>query len=112
MAKKALVKLNGVAAGILQNEGGTYEFTYLSSYLASENALPVSYTLPLRSQPYQSQILHPFFDGLIPEGWLLNLAVDYFKIKQSDRYGLLMAYGADTIGAVSVHPIAETDEIE
>ncbi|MCW3081692.1 HipA N-terminal domain-containing protein [Segetibacter sp.] len=35
---------------------------------------PVSLTLPLKDQPYTSNVMFPFFDGLIPEGWLLDIA--------------------------------------
>jgi len=47
-------------------------------------------------------VLFPFFDGLIPEGWLLNIAVHNWKIKPYDRFGLLMTLCKDCIGCVSV----------
>jgi serine/threonine-protein kinase HipA len=62
-------------------------------------------TLPLKEQPYTSKILFPFFDGLIPEGWLLDIAQNNWKLNPRDRMGLLMACCKDCIGAVSVHPI-------
>jgi serine/threonine-protein kinase HipA len=52
--------------------------------------------------------LFPFFDGLIPEGWLLNIASESWKINKLDRMGLLLACCQNTIGAVSVHPINES----
>ncbi|WP_264898916.1 HipA N-terminal domain-containing protein [Sediminibacterium sp. TEGAF015] len=42
----------------------------------------VSFTMPVRKQPYISKRLFPFFDGLIPEGWLLNIASESWKINQ------------------------------
>jgi serine/threonine-protein kinase HipA len=65
----------------------------------------ISLTLPLKEQPYTSKILFPFFDGLIPEGWLLNIAQNNWKLNPRDRMGLLMACCKDCIGAVSVHPL-------
>ena len=47
-------------------------------------------------------------DGLIPEGWLLNIASESWKINKLDRMGLLLACCQNTIGAVSVHPINES----
>jgi HipA-like protein len=41
---------------------------------AQPDARPVSLTLPIREAPYLSRVLFPFFDGLIPEGWLLDIA--------------------------------------
>ena len=48
------------------------------------------------------------FDGLIPEGWLLNIAENNWKINQRDRMSLLLACCKDCIGAVSV--ISEEEE--
>ncbi|WP_243832670.1 HipA N-terminal domain-containing protein [Myroides indicus] len=47
--------------------------------------------MPVGKHGYQSKRLFPFFDGLIPEGWLLNIATDSWKINQNDRMGLLLA---------------------
>jgi serine/threonine-protein kinase HipA len=51
------------------------------------------------------EFLFPFFDGLIPEGWLLDIAQNNWKLNPRDRMGLLMACCKDCIGAVSVHPL-------
>jgi serine/threonine-protein kinase HipA len=48
--------------------------------------------------------LFPFFDGLIPEGWLLDIAVDHWKVKANDRFELLLTTCRDSIGAVTVEP--------
>ena len=60
-------------AGLIQETDEGYCFAYDSDYLASENATAVSLTLPLRAEAYTSRTLFPFFDGLIPEGWLLGV---------------------------------------
>lgn len=59
-------------AGIISETSSGFTFEYDTAYLGSENALPVSITLPLRQEAYESKTLFSFFDGLIPEGWLLN----------------------------------------
>ena len=66
---------------------------------------PISLTLPLQEKPFTSKILFPFFDGLIPEGWLLDIAQNNWKLNPRDRMGLLIACCKDCIGAVSVHPL-------
>ncbi len=104
MIKKAEVKMHGKLAGLLtQNENG-YTFEYDAAYLQNE-APPVSLTLPITSQPYVSNIIFPFFDGLIPEGWLLDIVQKNWKLNPRDRMGLLLACCKDCIGAVSIHPV-------
>jgi len=86
---------------ISENEQG-YFFQYNEEYLNQENPQPVSLTLPLKKQAYHSKTLFSFFDGLIPEGWLLDIAERNWKINYRDRMGLLLTCCNDCIGAVSV----------
>ena len=65
----------------------------------------MSATLPLRQEAYLSPTLFPFFDGLIPEGWLLDVAAENWKLDPRDRMGLLLACCRDCIGAVRVLPV-------
>ncbi len=96
-----------VAGQLWQDEEG-YHFQYLSGYLQSE-AEPVSLTLPLIKEVYHSPTLFSFFDGLIPEGWLLDIAEDTWKINPRDRMGLLLACCKDCIGAVSIQSRKEEE---
>lgn len=66
-------------AGIISEEEDEYVFMYEAAYLKN-NHLPVSLTLPLMEAPYKSKMLFPFFDGLIPEGWLLDIAIQNWKL--------------------------------
>lgn len=103
--RKAEVKyLDRTAGWLVQDEEG-YHFLYDQAYLQSENPKPVSLTLPLQAAEYSSKTMFPFFDGLIPEGWLLEVAERNWKINPRDRMGLLMNCCADCIGAVNVHPV-------
>jgi len=77
-------------------------FLYDSGYLVNSESEPVSLTLPKRKEPYISKMMFPFFDGLIPEGWLLDIAEKNWKIDARDRMGLLLACCRDCIGAVSI----------
>lgn len=103
--KQANVFLNDMLAGILTEDDMGYEFRYDSDFLKSESAVAVSLTLPLTSEPYRSNVLFPFFDGLIPEGWLLDIAEQSWKISARDRFSLLLACCKDCIGNVSIIPI-------
>lgn len=93
-------------AGELWQDDEGYHFCYDAAFLSAPDAEAVSLTLPLQTEAYRSNILFPFFDGLIPEGWLLDVAQRNWKLNPRDRMGLLLACCKDCIGAVSVHPIA------
>ena len=72
--KQATVYLRGERAGILTEDENGYTFQYDGGFLTSEKAEAISLTLPLTDRPYRDKVLFPFFDGLIPEGWLLDIA--------------------------------------
>lgn len=100
--RTAYIYVRDVYAGMLEETDSGYSFTYDEDYLNSDAATPVSLTLPLNSEPYKSQVLFPFFDGLIPEGWLLDIVSRNWKINESDRFGLLLVACKDGIGNVSI----------
>ena len=110
--KQAKVFISTTLAGILTEDEAGCEFKYLPEYLASESAITVSLTLPLSDKPYREKVLFPFFDGLIPEGWLLDIAEQSWKISARDRFSLLLACCKDCIGNVSVTPIEESEVID
>ena len=109
--RKANIYMHGAKAGVLwQNEDG-YHFAYEEQYIILPNAKPISVILPLQTDVFQSSTLFPFFDGLIPEGWLLDIAENTWKISPRDRMGLLLACCHDCIGAVSIQPDLQNDDI-
>lgn len=101
--RRAEVALHGVLAGQLTEEspGGGCRFTYASGY----SGPPVSLTMPVRAAPYEFETFPPFFDGLLPEGPQLEALVRQKKLDRDDRFGQLMAVGADTVGAVTVREV-------
>lgn len=107
--KKAAIYFRDVQAGILTEDENGYTFQYIQEYLDYDEAKAISLTLPLTDKPYRENVLFPFFDGLIPEGWLLDIAENNWKISARDRMSLLLACCKDCIGAVSVVPIKEED---
>lgn len=104
MRKAAIHYCNRLAGILTENDAG-YEFIYEDEYLARDDAKPVSLTLSLQTQPFKSNVLFPCFDGLIPEGWLLDVAAQNWKLNPRDRMGLLLACCKDCIGALSVVPL-------
>lgn len=108
--KRAKVYLHDRLAGRLVEDENGFTFTYDADYQALPDAAAISLTLPLTEKAYRDTVLFPFFDGLIPEGWLLDIAERSWKINQRDRMSLLLACCKDCIGAVSVVPDEETEE--
>ena len=104
--RQAEIYRKGMLAGILTEEGGEYRFCYDEGYLKGEDAQPVSLTLPLQTEAYVSPVLFPFFDGLIPEGWLLDVALRNTDISILDRMSLLLLCCKDCIGSISVVSIS------
>ena len=100
--KRGRVLIDDQFAGMIEEREGLCIFTYDKAYREKEGAKPVSLTLPLRSEPYEEKTMIPFFDGLIPEGWLLNILTANWKIDPKDRMRLLLLACKDCIGNVSI----------
>lgn len=109
MSKTGKVFYGDLLAGFITESDTGYRFLYDTAYLADGSAKPISLTMPLRKEGYYSTTLFAFFDGLIPEGWLLDIAKDHWKVKGNDRFELLLLTCGDAIGAVSVVPENETE---
>lgn len=107
MNRKGKVFFEDTFVGVLVEDENGYTFEYDESYIQQSNQ-PVSLTLPINKSVFKSKTMFPFFDGLIPEGWLLNLAVENWKLDPRDRMGLLLAVCKDCIGAVSIIPVEES----
>ena len=103
--RQAEIYRKDILAGVLAEDGGEYRFRYEEEYLARKDAHPVSLTLPLQTEAFVSPVLFPFFDGLIPEGWLLDVAIRNTDISILDRMSLLLLCCKECIGAISVVPL-------
>lgn len=97
-------------AGIItETNEGDYVFQYDQKYIEEHPDWFITFTMPVTEKPYSDKRLFSFFEGLIPEGWLLDIASESWKINRNDRMGLLLACCQNCIGAVSVHPIPFED---
>jgi serine/threonine-protein kinase HipA len=100
--KQGIVYKKNIAAGIVWEDENGYSFQYNAAYLQNKQYDAVSKTLPLRAEVFTSQTMWPFFDGLIPEGWLLEIAIENWKLDRRDRMTLLLTLCQDCIGDVSI----------
>jgi serine/threonine-protein kinase HipA len=109
--RKARILYNNTLSGVLtETDDGEYIFQYDQKYMEQYPTQFITFTIPVRQEPYRDNRLFPFFEGLIPEGWLLDIASKNWKINRNDRMGLLLACCQNCIGAVSVHPINLNDD--
>lgn len=105
--RTAYVYVRDTFAGTLKETDFGYSFAYDSAYLMQDGAAAVSLTLPVRTEEYTSKTLFSFFDGLIPEGWLLSVVSRNWKINIRDRFGLLLVACKDPIGNVCIKEVRE-----
>ncbi len=105
--RTAYVYVRETFAGVLKETDEGYSFVYDQKYLESPNSTNVSLTLPKQKEEYTSKTLFAFFDGLIPEGWLLNVVTHNWKLNPSDRFGILLVACKDPIGNVSIRGVKE-----
>jgi serine/threonine-protein kinase HipA len=104
--RQVQVHYGDTLAGILSDtDEGEYQFQYTPEYVAQHPGQFLTFSMPVRTEPYTSKRLFPFFEGLIPEGWLLEIATASWKIDRKDRMGLLMVCCRNCIGAVSITPL-------
>lgn len=100
--RKGKVFFRDFLAGHIYEDENGYVFLYDSNYLKDLNMPAISFTLPKQTAAFSSKVLFPFFDGLIPEGWLLGITHAVWKLEHKDRFGILLAVCNDCIGAVSI----------
>ena len=100
--KRGFVYKKNILAGVVWEDENGYNFQYNESYLEKPEYDVVSRTLPLRKEVFTSSNMLPFFDGLIPEGWLLEVAIENWKLNRSDRMNLLLTLCEDCIGDISI----------
>lgn len=101
--RQAEIYYKDTLAGMLtETDDGEYVFQYAEEYVKSYPGQFINFSMPVTSKPYISNRLFPFFEGLIPEGWLLEIASKNWKLNPNDRMGLLLACCQNCIGAVHV----------
>jgi serine/threonine-protein kinase HipA len=99
---KAQILVHNIKAGILEQlKGGKYKFSYHADYQGE----PVSLTMPLSNRIYKFNKFPPFFEGLLPEGIMLEGLLRKCKIDSNDYLRQLITVGQDVVGAVTIEEI-------
>ncbi len=100
--RKACVSVNDIKAGTLEElKEGKYKFTYFDNY----HGAPVSLTMPLTEKMYDFDAFPPFFEGLLPEGNMLEALLRKYKLDRNDYLGQLLIVGQDVVGAVTIEEL-------
>jgi serine/threonine-protein kinase HipA len=101
--KKAKIYMGKTLAGYLEEieRGKNYLFRYEPEYAG----LPVSMTMPTVQKEYSFETFPSFFDGVLPEGIMLEALLRQRKLDKNDLFGQLIAVGKDLVGAVSVEGV-------
>ncbi|MFC1628687.1 HipA N-terminal domain-containing protein [Gemmatimonadota bacterium] len=98
--RRVAVLMHGIPAGVLEEseDRKTYRFEYYADY----SGPPISLTMPVKEKTFEYDHLPPFFDGLLPEGSLLDALLVQKKLDAKDYLGQLLIVGQDPVGAVTV----------
>lgn len=107
--KRGKVYIKDVFCGIITESEEGYTFEYDKAYLNMDGATALSPTMPLTDEAYVKEMMFPVFDGLIPEGWLLDIAQSSWKIDARDRMSLLLACCKDCIGDIGVIELKDNE---
>lgn len=109
--RKARILVHGEPAGVLEEiePGRHYRFSYYDEYPGP----PASLTLPLGIRVHDFDRFPPFFEGLLPEGVMLEALLKRGKIDADDYFSQLVMVGADLVGAVTLEVLlAERAEVD
>lgn len=96
------VFMNGRRVGTLSRAAnGAIDFRYAEAWLAWENAIPVSLSLPLREDRYVGAPVMAVFDNLLPDAEPIRRRVaERVGASGIDAHSLLAALGQDCVGAL------------
>ncbi len=102
MMRKAQIFVHDRKAGILEEiKGRHYQFFYDPNY----DGPSVSLTMPIEKKCYEFDEFPPFFEGLLPEGGMLEALLKKYKIDRNDYFSQLMRVGQDVVGSVTIEQL-------
>ena len=101
MAHELHVWLFTDRVGTLALLDGRLSFSYTPGWLAQSDAVPLSASLPLQTEPFEDRKARPFFAGLLPEGQMRRLIAQQFQVSGQNDFALLDRIGGECAGAVT-----------
>lgn len=103
------VYLDGTFAGVItQSNAGRIDFRYDEDYRRSDDAVPLSLSMPLTTASHSPRVIQAFLWGLLPDrSETLERWGREFQVSSNNPVGLLSHMGADAAGAVQILPPGE-----
>jgi serine/threonine-protein kinase HipA len=103
------VYLNADLVGVwLKEASGAIVFRYDPSWVAREDAVPISLSLPLREDAFKGEPVQAVFENLLPDSEALRRRVaERIGAEGTDAYSLLSRIGRDCVGALQFLPQGE-----
>ncbi|MFA4944936.1 MAG: type II toxin-antitoxin system HipA family toxin [Lentisphaeria bacterium] len=103
--KRLIVYLNGERVGALdEDDSGLLEFRYASEWTGRSDAMPLSRSLPLQSEPFRGKHARPFFAGILPDEGPRQQIAAILGISERNDFAMLERIGGECAGAVSLLP--------
>ena len=108
MTASVPVWFDGLAVGQVDVAAdGSLSFRYADRWLQTAGAFPLSVTMPLRDEPYPSDVISPWLANLLPEEDQLKVLTRSLGLDQADVLAVLSEIGGDTAGALSFGAAAD-----
>lgn len=101
MAHELEVWLFADRVGTLELVNGRLNFCYAPGWLSRSDAIALSASLPLQTEPFDDRKTRPFFAGLLPEGQMRRLIAQQFQVSGQNDFALLDRIGGECAGAVT-----------
>ncbi len=104
MSRLLDVFLHDSKAGVLEQfDDASLSFQYDDAYLSSENARPISVSMPITSEPYPNAVARPYFSGLLPDESARNRLAGALGISDTNAFGMLEIIGGECAGALALY---------
>lgn len=104
--RRANVYCRGSLAGVLDKIPEGYCFQYVPDYFRNPKCPAISLSFPKQEMAFKSDVLFPFFFGMLAEGDNKALQCRILRIDENDHFTrLLKTCAIETIGGVTVEEV-------
>ncbi|MBE5970679.1 MAG: type II toxin-antitoxin system HipA family toxin [Lachnospiraceae bacterium] len=102
---KVYIEIDGKEQKVGVISGNDYNdatFSYDEDYLNSDEAAPISISMPLQEEKFDSSKTRNYFEGLLPEGFSRRAVAEWIKTDEKDYLTILGQLGKECLGAVRI----------
>lgn len=91
---------DNLVGNFLQNEEMIHSFQYAKDWIKSDEAFPISLSMPLQQEPFGNKVTLAFFENLLPEGNVRSMLEKWHH--SEGAFNTLSKYGEDCAGALVI----------